>query len=718
MKSFKLILLAVLYPFLFNAQTSERLTSLLLDDNSQFGTGIAIDGDLAAVSTPNSGLIGLGMLVIYEFDGSAWSTVHTVQGSSSAGTLGLGETVEIIGRDVFVKASGPSVFRYSDSSGSWALEETITPTVGYLWSDFGRAMSKDGNRLLVGDPLVTINGQSHEGAVYVFEHDGTGWVEDEIIVNPDADAGFGSAIDIHGSQMIVGNPLRNTEMGSVYIYAEQGGTWSHVQSINSPENFLEGSFGHSVSISHQHFIAGAPHVSWSAGRAYAFSKESGSWSLSQILTDGGVANKFFGNAVAMHNGTALIGKPGEGVGEVSVHQIEVDGQFYEIGQLNPTGLLGNARFGESIAFNGAQTLVSSPDDSALGFLDGSATVFNCTDSDQDNICDAYDLCPGHSDYDDADGDLLPDACDICPNEAGNDEDEDGFCPSEDICHGYNDNIDTDGDGVPNGCEGASLDYCSPSFTGDCNYGVTSNWQYLEQISIFSPAGQVLTGGVFDTYLGHCPPVESCNTLDGSDYNFHPVGNTKDKCTGYPGTDDQAYIDVVDFNAGSDFDLFLIGNSASAAQLDIYGSSISVFIDWNQDGDFTDTEELVVSTMVKTWPTAPLQDDNFFSIQIPTDAMNGTTRMRVIISKVSENADPCLSGAHGSSREYQITIANGLNPCPTDITGDGLTNVNDFLELNSRFGDLCGDCPEDINKDGNVNVDDFLDLNSAFGNPCN
>ncbi|MBN1873625.1 MAG: VWA domain-containing protein, partial [Anaerolineae bacterium] len=56
---------------------------------------------------------------------------------------------------------------------------------------------------------------------------------------------------------------------------------------------------------------------------------------------------------------------------------------------------------------------------------------NCTDTDQDGVCDVVDDCPEDPD---------------------NDADGDGVCGDVDICPGHDDNVDTDGDGIPDGCD--------------------------------------------------------------------------------------------------------------------------------------------------------------------------------------------------------------------------------------------------------------------------
>ena len=62
----------------------------------------------------------------------------------------------------------------------------------------------------------------------------------------------------------------------------------------------------------------------------------------------------------------------------------------------------------------------------------------------------------------------------------------------------------------------------------------------------------------------------------------------------------------------------------------------------------------------------------------------------------------------------------VNPCPTDITGDGSTDVLDLIDLLLCFGlpalPPC-DTGQDINGDGSVDVLDLIDLLLKFGQAC-
>jgi carbohydrate binding protein with CBM6 domain/type IX secretion system substrate protein/SprB-like repeat protein len=129
-----------------------------------------------------------------------------------------------------------------------------------------------------------------------------------------------------------------------------------------------------------------------------------------------------------------------------------------------------------------------------------AGTFTGADSDNDGICDTYDICPGNDDNLDSDNDGVPDGCDPCDNslvgrpcDDGNpctvldvyaydcscvgitlDSDEDGVCDALDQCPGHDDNLDNDNDGVP--------DFCDPNLalTGFMEVGFVPNvgeaWQ--------------------------------------------------------------------------------------------------------------------------------------------------------------------------------------------------------------------------------------------------
>ena len=66
----------------------------------------------------------------------------------------------------------------------------------------------------------------------------------------------------------------------------------------------------------------------------------------------------------------------------------------------------------------------------------------------------------------------------------------------------------------------------------------------------------------------------------------------------------------------------------------------------------------------------------------------------------------------------IDCENQPEVCPTDLNGDGFSNLIDLLQVVSDFGcvETSNSCPSDVDGDGVVNLIDLLEIISAFG-PC-
>ncbi len=91
---------------------------------------------------------------------------------------------------------------------------------------------------------------------------------------------------------------------------------------------------------------------------------------------------------------------------------------------------------------------------------------------------------------------------------------------------------------------------------------------------------------------------------------------------------------------------------------------------------------------------------------------GTTIEQVVL--FSDNFH--VAGESGDFDNFSVVE---IDVCPTDVNGDGVTNVLDLIDLLLCFGQpATGDCEdEDINGDGDVDVLDLIDLLLAFGTTC-
>ncbi len=115
---------------------------------------------------------------------------------------------------------------------------------------------------------------------------------------------------------------------------------------------------------------------------------------------------------------------------------------------------------------------------------------------------------------------------------------------------------------------------------------------------------------------------------------------------------------------------------------VYNEAIAVWIDWNQDGDFTDEGELVFTSQPST--NSPVSG----TFTVPADAATGTTRMRVSM-KYNDIPDPCETFQYGEVEDYSISVsANNDTEAPTAPANLHANNVQQ-TEL-----DICWDASTD------------------------
>lgn len=97
----------------------------------------------------------------------------------------------------------------------------------------------------------------------------------------------------------------------------------------------------------------------------------------------------------------------------------------------------------------------------------------------------------------------------------------------------------------------------------------------------------------------------------------------------------------------------------------YQEYFQLYIDFNHDGDFEDSGELA-------WQGGPSNTVVTGNFLVPSDAVFGTTRMRVILSFGVSNTSPCPNFISGEVEDYCLEIVPGIVPCLTPVNIDTLS----------------------------------------------
>jgi hypothetical protein len=203
-------------------------------------------------------------------------------------------------------ADGLCLGTYNDTPSSMAIDG----------SQAGAATAIAGADVLVGAPGIGVVRvyQRISGAYYVF----SSLIRPSSIL-PDS-SGFGRGIAVDGTVAAVSAPFHNNSQGAVVLYSRaSNGTWSFLQTINSPLNVANGVFGMSIAMSDGFLAIGAPGAVNAAGNArgvvYLYERApAGTYSLVRSFdpVDASPSQaKWYGWGVGLGNSTLVVAAPGE-----------------------------------------------------------------------------------------------------------------------------------------------------------------------------------------------------------------------------------------------------------------------------------------------------------------------------------------------------------------------------------------------------------------------
>jgi hypothetical protein len=292
------------------------------------GWAVAVDGDTAVVSAP----------------------LHDHQGNDSG-----------------------SAYVYVRDGDAWVEKAELLPSDGQQGDHAGQnRIALDGDTILIGAHRHGVGDQLGMGAVYVFERNGSEWIETAKLTARDGEPGdqFGVAVELDGNTAIIGangdrNP--NATRGSVYVFVREDGEWSQQARLFSAQA-VEGytGFGERLSIDGDRVAVGAFRTGFQgfdSGSAYIFEREGSTWShQATILPDDGKNRDQF-SIVAIQGNTLMVGAcrchaPLEG-GSVYVFT-RIGSEWIQQQEFYPLDGEALDGFGASVAFVGSTAVIGAP----------------------------------------------------------------------------------------------------------------------------------------------------------------------------------------------------------------------------------------------------------------------------------------------------------------------------------------------------------------------
>jgi hypothetical protein len=277
--------------------------------------------------------------------------------------------------------------RAESAYGGWQEQAKLLASDGHYGDRFGMAVSISGDYAIIGAQFNDDKGESC-GSVYIFKNDGASWSQQQKLIASDGTAFdlFGYVVSISGDYAIGGAPYdddNGTDSGSAYIIKRDGTNWSEQAKLVASDGADEDHFGISVSISGDKTIVGASDDNDNGmliGSAYIFNRDGTSWSQQQKLTAADIdVDGHFGISVSISGDYAIVGAYGDddnGTKSGSAYIFKRNGTSWsEQAKLIASDGSAEDNFGISVSISGDYAIVGAFLDDDNGRDSGSAYIF-------------------------------------------------------------------------------------------------------------------------------------------------------------------------------------------------------------------------------------------------------------------------------------------------------------------------------------------------------
>jgi hypothetical protein len=203
----------------------------------------------------------------------------------------------------------------------WKQEIRLFGSNGASQDRFGSAVAADGSTLVV-DARFGTGSTPHDGAAYVFVHDGVKWSQQTKLPTPsESNGGLDGAVAISGDTVVAGKTSdapAGANSGAAYVFVRKGSLWAQEARLVADDGAAKDYFGVAVAISGDTIVVGASlesGVATNTGAAYVFTRSNGVWTQQQkLVADDAKAMDYFGRSLGIAMDTIVVGAFGSDSG--------------------------------------------------------------------------------------------------------------------------------------------------------------------------------------------------------------------------------------------------------------------------------------------------------------------------------------------------------------------------------------------------------------------
>ncbi|WP_395373697.1 hypothetical protein [Marinicella sp. W31] len=357
----------------------------MIDNN--FGRSVSIDENRAAIGASSENMFE-GAVYLFNETSNGWVQTHRLVASDAQPSF-FGRDISLQGDRLLVGsvfADSPTVtdsgavyvFEYDGTD--WIETAKLLPNDPITNGFFGTSVSLDGDRIVVG---ANLSSNLAGGSVYVFEFNGNSWTQTQnlspsISVTNDF---FGKNISLKGNQLLVSEEFdsnNNISTGAVYMFNYNGNTWQETQKIIAPDSNDQQRFGFSLDLGQDYFVVGAigdNTQGFNTGAAYVYTLGSNNtWLLDQkLLKTNAAPSDLFGFDVGINDNSVVVSAIPSVINSGTAYLYKQFGiSWREIFTLSATDQSNNDEFGLRLSISKNRILIGA----ASSGNAGAAYVFN------------------------------------------------------------------------------------------------------------------------------------------------------------------------------------------------------------------------------------------------------------------------------------------------------------------------------------------------------
>lgn len=376
------------------------IPKILPDDGDiydRFGTSVSIEGDTLAIVSANDDDNGnnSGSVYVYKRIDESWLFQAKLNaGDPTEYDSDFGSGIAVDGDTIVVGAAGDhenglfyigAAYVFVRNGDIWSLQAKLTADDGEEGDIFGGSVSLDGNTVAIGAEGDDDHG-FNSGAVYVFVRNGESWGQQEKLSAIDSEHdGFAQSVSLYGDTVVVsalGDDEYGRGAGAAYVFIRNGDVWSQQAKLAASDAHDNLAFGKVVSLFGDTVAIGAlgTEINGSAGigSVYFFEREGDIWTQTIILAaSDGEVNDLFGTSVSINNFNVVIGAYGDDHQSGSAYVFVRSGtNWIEQAKLTASDRSVVDQFGAHVSLDGDTVVIGAPNDDDHGVDSGSAYVFS------------------------------------------------------------------------------------------------------------------------------------------------------------------------------------------------------------------------------------------------------------------------------------------------------------------------------------------------------